>query len=150
MKFVRKFPDTETRDEVLAIVDYEVLSYTEGAGVKIKTQGSGPEPVGPTDRLILKFMVTADNWNADAEKYQKQLIADNCGALAYDGSCFDYMIKDNERIDKDFWSQFIYFDTLGEHTVELVFGEEIDGYLPDKCLYGADMNEVVISSNVTS
>ncbi len=42
MKFVRKFPDTETRDEVLAIVDYEVLSYTEGAGINIKVGESEP------------------------------------------------------------------------------------------------------------
>ena len=42
MKFVRKFSDTETRDEVLAIVDYEVLSYTEGAGINIKPEESEP------------------------------------------------------------------------------------------------------------
>ena len=45
MKFVRKFPDAETRDEVLAIVDYEVLSYTEGAGVNIKVGEPDPKTI---------------------------------------------------------------------------------------------------------
>lgn len=150
MKFVRKFSDTETRDEVLAIVDYEVLSYTEGVGVKIKTQGSGPEPDVPTDRIILKFMVTEGDWNEDAGKYKKQLVGENCGSIFYDGSCFNYMIKDDKRIDKDFWSQFIYFDTLGEHTVELIFDKEFDGNLPENCLRGCYMHEAIISNNVTS
>ena len=42
MKHLRKFPDAETRDEVLAIVEYGVLSYTEGFGIKVKSEGSGP------------------------------------------------------------------------------------------------------------
>lgn len=43
MKHLRKFPDTATRDEILANIEYEVLSYTEGFGINIKTEGSGPD-----------------------------------------------------------------------------------------------------------
>ena len=40
MKHLRKFPDAETRDEVLADIEYGVLSYTEGSGINIKPEGS--------------------------------------------------------------------------------------------------------------
>ena len=156
MKHLRKFPDTETRDEVLAATVYDILSYTINTGIKIKIgepgpgPEPGPEPDVPTDRIILKFMVTEGDWNEDAEKYKKQLVGENCGAIAYDGGCFKYMIKDDEDIFKNFWSQFIYFDTLGEHTVELIFNEEFDGNLPYGCLSRCNMHEAIISSNVIS
>lgn len=40
MKHLRKFPDDETRDEILADIEYGVLSYTEGSGINIKPEGS--------------------------------------------------------------------------------------------------------------
>lgn len=43
MKYLRNFPDAATRDAVLASIDYGVLSYTEGVGIKMKTGGSVEE-----------------------------------------------------------------------------------------------------------
>lgn len=43
MKYLRVFPDAATRDTVLANINYGVLSYTEGIGIKIKAGESGPD-----------------------------------------------------------------------------------------------------------
>ena len=149
MKYLKRFANAQEAATVLATWPFNTISSIEGQSGVRYSEGVPVGPVIPTDRVILKFMVTNNDWSEDAGKYKKQLVADNSGALFYDGSCFDYMIKDNERIDENFWSQFIYFDTLGEHTVELVFGEEFDGNLPFACLWGCGIYEVVIPSCVT-
>ena len=151
MKFLRVFETEQERQSVVSQLNYNTLSLADGVLLirEASGPGPGPEPVVPTDRIILKFMVTSDDWNEDVGKYRKVLINEDSGELAYDGGCFDYMIKDNERIDINFWSQYLYFDTIGEHTVELIFKEKFDGILPNKCLYEAEIYEAVISSNVT-
>jgi len=45
MKHLRKFPDAKTRDAVLAIVEYGVLSYTEGEGMSLKPTPPDPKSI---------------------------------------------------------------------------------------------------------
>lgn len=54
MKFLRNFPNAATRDAVLANVDYGVLSYTEGVGIKIKTEGGGSDTPA-ADEILFKY-----------------------------------------------------------------------------------------------
>jgi len=150
MKYLKHFANAQEAATILATWPFNTVSSIQGQAGASFSEGVPVGPVGPTDRVILKFMVTAEDWNEDAGKYKKSLIGENCGSPSYDGSCFDYMIKDNVKIDKDFWSMFIYFDTTGEHIVELVFDEEFDGNLPDHCFWMSDTHEVVIPSCVTS
>lgn len=155
MKYLKHFANAQEAATILATWPFNTISSIQGQegasfseGVPVGPE-PGPEPVGPTDRVILKFMVTADDWNEDAGKYQKMLIDELSEQILYDGSCFDYMIKDNERIDENFWSKYLYFDTTGEHTVEFIFDEEFDGELPGQCFWGAAIYEAVIPSCVT-
>ena len=150
MKYLKHFANAQEAATILATWPFNTISSIQGQEGASFSEGVPVGPVGPTDRVILTFMVTAEDWNEDAGKYKKILIGESSGSVAYDGSCFEYMIKDNERIDEDFWSMFIYFDTLGEHTVELIFNEEFDGIMPSKCFLNSEIYEVVIPSCVTS
>lgn len=150
MKYLKHFANAQEAATILATWSFNTISSIQGQEGASFSEGVPVGPVVPTDRIILKFMVTAEDWNEDAGKYKKCLVGDEGEGILYDGNCFDYMIKDNERIDTNFWSQFIYFDTIGEHTVELVFDEEFDGNLPLQCFYYSEIDEVVIPSCVTS
>ena len=150
MKYLKHFANAQEATTILATWPFNTISSIQGQAGASFSEGVPVGPVGPTDRVILKFMVTADDWNEDAGKYQKMLIDELSEQILYDGSCFDYMIKDNERIDENFWSKYLYFDATGEHTVELIFDEEFDGYLPGQCFWGSSIYEVVIPSCVIS
>ena len=146
MKYLRIFENDTEKNSVLNTAKYNILYKMKNGNVITLAIN---EPYIPTDRIILKYAVTENDYDGGTNKYRKKIIATD-SAYAYDGDCFSYMVKDNVELHENFWSEYIYFEQTGDHIVELVFTGSFDGNLPDNCLTGNSAVEVTIPSSVTT